>query len=85
MIEGSEPMRLVSTRTSRKRERKQAMFDEESQKPASGFRLGANLDAWSVSDLDELHVNLLMELARVKGEIDRKKGRRSSAEFLFKA
>ncbi|MGZ0190375.1 MAG: DUF1192 domain-containing protein [Alphaproteobacteria bacterium] len=60
------------------------MFDEETPEPAPGYQLGDNLEAWSVDDLDELLGNLKTELARVEGEIDRKRGRISSAESLFK-
>jgi uncharacterized small protein (DUF1192 family) len=60
------------------------MFDEEAPEAAAGYRLGENLEAWSVDDLNELFGNLQIEIARVEGEIDRKRGRISSAESLFK-
>lgn len=60
------------------------MFEEDAPKPASGYRLGDNLDAWSVEDLRELLDRLRGEIDRVQLEVDRKRGDLSAAESLFK-
>lgn len=61
------------------------MIDEEPQKPLPGYRLGENLDVWSVGDLESLVDDLQSEVARVEAEIRRKKGDYSAAESLFKS
>ena len=60
------------------------MFEEEAPKPKPGYRLGENLDAWSVGDLRELTEDLKKEIERVESEIARKRGDLSAAESLFK-
>ncbi len=58
--------------------------DDPPPKPA-GYRLGDNLDVWSVGDLRGLIDDLRGEIARVEAELQRKEGRNSAAESLFKS
>ena len=60
------------------------MFEDEAPKPVEGYRLGENLDAWSVGDLNDLINDLNNEIRRVEAEIGRKQGDLSAAESLFK-
>ncbi len=61
------------------------MFEEEPPKPVAGYRLGENLEAWSVEDLADLVDNLKSEIERVQTEVARKRGDLSAAESLFKS
>lgn len=59
------------------------MFEEEAPKPKPGHRLGDNLDALSVGDLQELVAELQEEIRRVEADMERKRGGLSAAESLF--
>ncbi len=49
------------------------MFEEDEPRPDLRYRIGENLESYSVVDLEELMQNLEAEIGRVKLEIDRKK------------
>ncbi|MEK9828398.1 MAG: DUF1192 domain-containing protein [Alphaproteobacteria bacterium] len=59
------------------------MFEEDEPRPDLRYRIGENLESYSVVDLEELMQNLEAEIGRVKLEIDRKKGDLNAAESLF--
>lgn len=60
------------------------MFEEEDPKPQLGYRIGDDLEKWSVGDLQELLEDLKKDMERVEAEISRKRGDISAAESLFK-
>ena len=59
------------------------MFEEDEPRADLRYRIGENLESYSVVDLEELMQNLEAEIGRVKLEIDRKKGDLNAAESLF--
>ncbi len=61
------------------------MFDEETPKPTPGYRLGDNLEKFSVGDLEELIRDLRTEIERAEADLKRKRGGLSAAESLFKS
>lgn len=61
------------------------MFEDDAPKPVPGYRLGEDLEKWSVGDLKLLLEDLSAETARVEAEIRRKRGDLSAAESLFKS
>jgi len=61
------------------------MFEDDAPPKPAGYRLGDNLDVWSVGDLRGLIQDLQSEIARVETELERKQGRNSAAESLFKS
>lgn len=60
------------------------MMEEEAPEAVAGYRLGENLEAWSVSDLNALVDKLKREIERVHEEVGRKRGDLNAAESLFK-
>ncbi len=60
------------------------MFEEETSKPKVAYQLGDDLERWSVADLAELIASLRAEMARVEADMQRKKGKMTAAESLFK-
>ena len=59
------------------------MFEEDEPRLDLRYRIGENLESYSVVDLEELMQRLEAEIGRVKLEIDRKKGDLNAAESLF--
>ena len=59
------------------------MFEDDPPKPDLRYRIGENLESYSVVDLDELLKSLEDEIKRVHDEKARKKGDLSAAESLF--
>ena len=61
------------------------MFEDDMPKPEVGYRVGENLEAWSVEDLRSLVTELTSEISRVESELERKQGRNAAAASLFKS
>ncbi|MDH4415387.1 MAG: DUF1192 domain-containing protein [Rhizobium sp.] len=59
------------------------IIDEEPRKRGTGHELGCDLSAISADELRNRITLLEAEIARIRGEIDRKEAGRKAADSLF--
>ena len=59
-------------------------WDEAQKKPAKGLIVGESLETLSLAELERRIEALNGEIARVRGEIERKRAHEQAASALFK-